>query len=114
MSAALAPRPFRWTREEYLRLGELGFFRSRRVERIRGEIVEMSPIHWPHSFGVNAVAEALRLAFAGRAWVNIQNPLPTSDSDPEPDVAVYPGRFRDYTDHPANPLLVVEVSVSSL
>jgi hypothetical protein len=33
----------RWSREEYHRLGEQGFFRGQRVELIKGKIVVMSP-----------------------------------------------------------------------
>ena len=33
---------------------------------------------------------------------------------PQPDIAVYRGTFRDYSDHPTNPILVVEVSDSTL
>ena len=45
------PSPWKWTRDEYFRLGELGFFNGRRVELIFGEIIEMSPIGWPHVVG---------------------------------------------------------------
>ncbi len=111
---AAGRRPFRWTREQYHRLGELGFFRDKRVERIRGEVVEMSPVDWPHTIGKQLVGDALRVVFAGTGWVSDQSPLPLDGSDPEPDVAVYPGTVRDYTDHPTDPLLVVEVANSSL
>jgi Uma2 family endonuclease len=113
-SSAAGPRPFRWTREAYYKLAELGFFNGRRVQRIRGEIIEMSPPGWPHVAAKSKTADVLRRVFAGVGWVNEQAPLPTSDSDPEPDVAVYPGQIRDYTDHPTNPLLVVEVADDSL
>ena len=45
-----------------------------------------------------------------------QGPLALDDeSEPEPDVAVVPGSFRDYlAGHPSRPVLVVEVSESSL
>src|SRR5579883_19199 len=92
------PHPWRWTREQYYRLGELGFFRGRRVELIRGEIVEMSPTGWRHSLATDLIAEALRRVFAGTAWVREQKPLPTDVSDVETDVAVIPGSPRDYTD----------------
>ena len=37
------------------------------------------------------------------------------ESEPEPDVAVVPGSFRDYVGgHPSRPALVLEVSESSL
>jgi Uma2 family endonuclease len=113
-SPAAGPRPWRWTREQYCKLGKLGIFGSKRVELIRGEIVEMSPRSWPHSLATSLIAEVLRRVFAGVAWVNEQAPIPTTDSDPEPDVAVNPGSPRDYTDHPTTPLLVVEVADTSL
>ncbi len=36
------------------------------------------------------------------------------DTDPEPDLAVVPGRPRDYAGHPTTAALVVEVADSSL
>ena len=61
-------------------------------------------------------AATLRAAF-GRGWVvRLQGPIALDDeSEPEPDVAVVPGAPRDYASaHPARPVLVVEVSESSL
>lgn len=111
---ATGPRPWRWTREQYVRLSDLGFFGDARVELIRGEVIEMPRPSWPHVRGVLKTTEAVRRAFAGIGWVNAQNPLPTADSDPQPDVAAYPGRVEDYSDHPTNALLVVEVASSTL
>ncbi len=114
---ALPPRPgvpFRFTREQYYEMGRLGFFDGVRVQRLHGEIVVMSAVNWPHVLGCRMTRDALEAAFAGVAWVNDRSPLPTTDSDPEPDLAVYPGKPTDYTDHPTNPLLVVEVSASTL
>lgn len=108
------PRPWKWTREQYHRLGELGYFAGRRVELIRGEVVEMSPISWKHTVGKSKTADVLRAVFAGVGWVNEQNPFPTNDSEPEPDVRVIPGKMEDYTDHPTVSLLVVEVSDTTL
>lgn len=108
------PRPWRWTREEYFRLGELGFFYGKHVERIRGEIIEMSPPGWPHTLAKTKTADVLRQVFAGIGWVNEQSPFPTPDSDPQPDVAVYTGKAEYYTDHPTDPLLIVEVSDTTL
>jgi Uma2 family endonuclease len=107
-------RPFRFTREQYYRLGDLGFFRGKRVERIRGEIIEVSPRNWPHVVGCRRAAEALERAFAGIGWISRQEAVSLADSDPEPDVSVMPGRFEDYTDHPTTALLVVEVADTSL
>ena len=108
------PTPWKWTREQYYKLGELGFFTGRRVQLIRGEIIEMSPLGWPHVLGKAKVANVLRRIFAGVGWVNEQAPLQAPESEPEPDVSVIPGQMEDYTDHPTVALLVVEVAETSL
>lgn len=116
--SAQPPRPFRFTREQYYKLEEMGYFQGRRVERIRGEIVEMSAVNWPHTVTKKAISRALHAAFehTGLGWVNVQSPFAATDSDPEPDLAVYQGTETDYADHPtvAQTLLVVEVSATSL
>ncbi len=39
------PQPWSWTKGQYYRLGELGFFEGKRVELINGEIIATSPIN---------------------------------------------------------------------
>jgi Uma2 family endonuclease len=107
----------RWRRVEYERLVEAGFFSpGDRVELLGGHLVVAEPQGSGHFATIRAVEEALRAAF-GRGWeVRAQGPLALDDdSEPEPDVAVVPGSFLDYTlQHPSRPVLVVEVSESSL
>lgn len=105
---------WKWTWEQFRKLDEQGFFAGRRVELIRGEIVEMSPINWPHQLAKTKLARELGAAFAATAWINEQGPLPAAGSAPQPDVAVIAGNPEDYTDHPRTALLVVEVSSSTL
>ena len=107
----------RWTRDVYERLVENGGFDGLRVELIRGHILDkVSPQGSPHSTAVQAVTEELREAFGEGVTVRTQLPLRALyDSEPEPDVAVVPGSFRDYTrEHPSSALLVVEVAQTSL
>jgi Uma2 family endonuclease len=62
------------------------------------------------------VEEVLRATF-GQGWqVRGRGPVALDDeSEPEPDVAVVPGSFRDYAAaHPSRPVLVAEVSESTL
>ena len=108
--------PYRFTRAEYHRMGELGFFEGKRVELIRGEIYQMSPISWSHTRSLASTLEVLGKIFDGRGWISPQNPVVTDDSEPEPDVAIYRGTFRDYFSHPtpADTLLIVEIAVTSL
>ena len=109
------PHPRRWTREDYYRLAEQGWFCGRRVERIGGEILETSPRLSRHSTSVLLVENALREAFGPGHCVRTQMPLEFIDSDPEPDAAVVPGNPRSWAaKHPATAVLVVEVSDTTL
>jgi Uma2 family endonuclease len=109
------PHTRRWTRAEYYRLADLGFFTGQRVELIGGRVVKMPPMKNAHVIGVSLAEDALRAAFGAGHWVRTQAPLNlTRTSAPEPDVAVVAGRPRDYTDHPTTALLVVEVSDTTL
>ena len=98
------PRPWLWTREQYYKLGELGFFDGKRVELIRGEIIEMSPINPPHANATGLVSDALALVFAIGYHIRVQQPFAVTGgkpgTDPQPDVSVIPGSRRDYPDHP--------------
>jgi Uma2 family endonuclease len=107
----------RWKRVEYDRLIEVGFFLpGDPVELVGGQLIVAEPQGSRHFAAIQAVEAALRTAFGPRWQVRGQGPLALDDeSEPEPDVAVVPGSFRDYVaEHPARPVLVVEVSESSL
>jgi Uma2 family endonuclease len=107
----------RWRRVEYERLIETGFFRpGDPVELVGGQLIVAEPQGSRHFAAVQAMEEALRTAF-GPGWqIRGQGPLALDEeSEPEPDVAVVAGSFRDYVDgHPSRPVLVVEISESSL
>ena len=107
-------RLHRLDRAQYHRLGELGFFDGRRVELIRGIVVDMGPIGPPHASVVDALAEIFFSGAGARATVRVQQPLVAWDeSEPEPDLALVP-KDRYSERHPDRALLVVEVSESSL
>jgi Uma2 family endonuclease len=107
----------RWRRVEYERLIEAGFFRpGDPIELMGGQLIVAEPQGSRHFAAVQAAEEALRTAF-GPGWqVRGQGPLAVDEeSEPEPDVAVVPGSFRDYVaGHPSRAALVLEVSESSL
>src|SRR5262249_1969192 len=89
------PRPYRWSREEYIRLSEEGWFGGRRVELIGGEIVEMAAQFDLHAAAVDCVADALRAAFGPGLWVRRQATRDLSPHGmPDPDVAVVRGSPR--------------------
>ncbi|MHB8733393.1 MAG: Uma2 family endonuclease [bacterium] len=110
----------RWTRAEYERMVELGFFApDSHVQLIEGEILQMAPPGAPHSTAVGLVHDALHTIFQGTAFhVRVQQPILIGDhSVPEPDVAVVKGQRSDYRDtHPAasGVALAVEVSDTSI
>ena len=106
-----------WTRQEYDRLVSLGILHEDEpVELLDGQLIVAEPKGTPHATAVGLVADAVRAAF-GAGWVvRVQDPIALDDdSEPEPDVAVVPGRHRDYlVAHPARPALLVEVADASL
>ena len=110
-------RTRRWTRAEYDRLIEIGVFQpGDPVELLGGELVVSEPQSSAHYTAIGLVDSALRAAL-GRGWlIRSQGPVALDDeSEPEPDVALVPGGWRDYShEHPARPVLVVEVALSSL
>lgn len=114
-SPIVEPTPRRWTREEYHRLDELGLFEGQKVELIDGEIVQLSPQKYPHAFSVDEVQDLLIELFGKEYWVRSQLPLGHGESsEPEPDASVVKGDKRDFSDHPTDAVLVVEVSMSTL
>lgn len=110
------PKPFRWTVREYYQMAELGFFRGKRVELIRGEIVQMSPMKSPHATSIRLLETLLAKVFGEGFDVRSQLPMSLGNADePEPDIAVVTGTIRDYADgHPKSAILLVEVSGSTL
>jgi Uma2 family endonuclease len=114
-TAALATaRRFRFTREQYYKLGELGFIVDRRVELIHGELWQMT-VNPPHAIADELANNVLRLAFGPGYSYRSSQPLDFGRrNQPQPDLAVVPGNPRDYTSHPTTALLVVEICDATL
>ena len=117
IDVAVARRLF--TRQEYHRMGEVGILKETdRVELIRGEIVEMSPIGRRHYAFVNNLSRLLTLALGDRAIVAVQGPIALADdTEPEPDIAVIRRRTPSYKDREAyaeDAFLLIEVAETSL
>jgi Uma2 family endonuclease len=110
-----APRNWRVSRSEYEQLGELGFFRSKRVQLINGQVIEMNAMGSPHAISVSLCDDIVRRLFGSGHHVRCQMPLAVNEwSEPEPDIAVVKGNARDYDPHPTTAELVIEVADSSL
>ena len=109
-------RTRRWTRVEYDKLIDAGFFGpGDKIELLGGQLCVSEPQNSPHARGIWLGQEALRKALPPGWSVLAQLPIALDDeSAPEPDLAVVSGGPRNYTDHPSRPALVVEVADSSL
>ena len=111
---AIRATPRRFTRDEYHRFIEQGWFRGEHIELIHGALIEMSPIGVAHRVAVHKLAKQLTLALIGRAEVFSQQPFTAfDDSEPEPDIVLAaPGDYA--TAHPDRAFLIIEVADTSL
>lgn len=106
--------------EEYHRLINMGFFaEDERVELIEGVLHRMSPRGPYHAEVLSRLVERFVICVHGRARVRGQDPItiPSTGSEPEPDLTlVIPreGGYRDRHPLPEEVWLVVEVADSSL
>lgn len=107
----------RFTREEYENLVENGFFGpEERIELVEGYIYEKFPLTVWHAAGIQALQEILIPIFNEGYSIRCQMPLALGEeSEPEPDVTVVQGHWREYRDaHPCTALLVAEITDAAL
>jgi len=109
----------RFTVAEFVRLVDIGFLREdERIELIRGEIAEMSPINVAHASTVSRLLSRLSKLLGHRAILSIQNPVQLDDETLlQPDVALLKPRDDFYgKQHPGaeDVLLLIEVSDSTV
>jgi Uma2 family endonuclease len=119
MAVEVAATRRRFTRKEYYRMAEVGILGRRdRVELIKGEILEMSPIGRRHGAFVDNLTRLLVLRLADRAMVRVQGAVALADdTEPQPDLAILRRGAVPYKDRDAwaeDALLVIEVAESSL
>lgn len=95
---------------------EKGLLDSRdKIELLDGLLVVKEPQSAVHSAAVVAGHQVLQRAFGSRYHIRMGAPVALDRmSEPEPDLAVVPGNPWKYkTAHPAKPVLMVEVSLTS-
>lgn len=113
--AVTGPRPHAWTFDEYVQLRERGVLGDRRTELIDGEILDMSAQRNDHLIAVSHVARLLMAVFPPPRLVGVQSTHKVDDrSAPEPDVFVLPQAPEPGGYDQPTPLLIVEVSDSTL
>ena len=103
----------KFTLEQYHKMAESGILtEDDRVELIRGEIVEMSPIGRRHAACVRRL-DKLFSELSQRAIVDTQNPVELSDrSELQPDVALlqpHPNFYEAGHPQPENIFLLLKL-----
>jgi len=108
----ITPRSYRWTREQFLQMLDLGWFQDQRVELIGGEVMEMAAQLDLHLASITLTGDALRAALGSGYWVRMQGSLDLSPYGiPSPALAVTPGHPQGAPRTIAkSALLIVEVS----
>lgn len=121
MSALLNVGPaqiFPLTVDQYHAMIDNGILTSDdRVELLDGVLVRKALQNPPHRIATHATRQALEGIIPKRWYVDEQKPITLATSEPEPDVAVIRGDFRDYfTRHPGpkEVAIVIEVSDATL
>jgi Uma2 family endonuclease len=108
----------KWTIDEYHRMIAAGILDDRRMELLKGEIVEMPPEGEPHAYFSSEAGEYLIQLLGNRATVRPSKPITLpNNSEPEPDIAIVQRLGREYLEHhpyPENILWLIEYSDSSL
>ena len=108
------------TLDEYHQWVETGILaEDERIELIRGEMIEMTPIGNRHAGCVRWLNRRFNSRLASQAIVDVQDPVSLGEqqSEPQPDVVLLRYREDCYRTQPPKPedvLLVVEVADSSL
>jgi Uma2 family endonuclease len=108
----------RFTVAEYHAMIDAGVFtEDENFELLEGFIVQKMPKHPPHWISMELLRQALSSLNIPGFFLHIQNPVTTTDSEPEPDLALVRGHPRDYVGgnpEPKQTPLVIEVADSSL
>lgn len=118
MAVQVSKRLF--TVEEFHQMADAGVFgEDDRVELVKGEVVEMTPVGARHASCVDRLAHAAheRLNLESRGIVRVQSPIRLADqSEPQPDLVLLryrPDFYRDGHPGPNDVLLAVEVADTS-
>jgi Uma2 family endonuclease len=108
----------KWTIDEYHHMVGAGILNGRKVELLKGEIVEMSPEGEFHAYSSDEAGEYLSKLLGERAKIRHAKPitLPNS-SEPEPDIAIVQrlgAEYRQHHPYAENIFWLIEYSNTSL
>jgi Uma2 family endonuclease len=106
--------------EQYHQMIEKGIFQDGDpVELVEGMLVKKMTKHEPHSLAASMLIRLLTGMLNTTWYIRVQDPVTTTDSEPEPDVCIVRGDPRHYCrlGHPPGPDdtgLLIEVADTSL
>ncbi|MCX7993101.1 MAG: Uma2 family endonuclease, partial [Fimbriimonadales bacterium] len=116
-SAPETPTRYKFTPEQFHRMGELGLFDDdNRYELLEGDIYIMPQEGPEHAVSKECTVSRFYESPRSTAWhIRVESPLRIGDSEPIPDVAIVPGRSTDYKqEHPTTALLIIEIAKTTL
>ena len=119
MSSVAAPMKYRFSVEEYHRMGEVGIFtEDDPIELWEGELIVMAAVGVPHAFCVTRQQRLFDWQLGERGVTRVQQPVSMlPDTEPEPDIVIArppEDRYRAGHPTPEDILLIIEVADSSL
>jgi len=99
--------------QQYHRLGATGII-CMQTELLRGVIVRKMIKSPQHTWLVQKLVSIISGQIGPEYLLRQEQPLSFADSEPEPDLAVVPGKADDYRlHHPTTAKLVIEVAITS-
>ena len=108
-----------FTVKQFHQMAESGILsENERLELIRGEMIDMSPIGTRHSGCVLFLSNLLALLLGGLSLINVQNPVELDEtSEPQPDIALLKPRadfYRTAHPQPEDIFLLIEVADTTI
>lgn len=108
---------WRMSVDQYHTLARAGILADEPIELLEGWLAQKMTKNPPHTTTTRYVKRALEGAMPSGWFVDAQEPITLADSEPEPDIVVVRGDFKDYQKRhpgPAEVAIVIEVSDSTL
>ena len=118
--SAPTPELYRLSVAQYHQMARTGILRSGEpVELIEGILVSKMTVNSPHIYTTHYLMRRFAAMLPVGHEVYVQSPITTTDSEPEPDIAVVRGDLRQYLVEDRKPgpddtEFLIEVSDSSL
>jgi Uma2 family endonuclease len=112
------PQLYRLSVAQYHEMARRGILTAAdRVELLDGLLVQKMTKNPPHTLATQLTREAVERPLPNGWFVNVQEPVTTATSEPEPDVSIIRGERRQFGTHHPSPKDVaaaIEVADSSL